>query len=175
MRALGVERAVVVGVDSEGDVLVVRVRPWKKDEGRCCRCGKKCPHYDRGRGPRRWRCPDVGLCPTYIEAEAPRVRCHEHGVVVQQVRWARAGSRFMRVFEDSVAWLAVRTDKTTLAGLLKIAWTTVGRILERVTESMKGPRDRFANVSRIGLDEVSYRKGQRYLTVVVDRDSGRLL
>lgn len=103
------------------------------------------------------------------------MRCREHGVVVQQVRWARAGSRFTTVFEDQVAWLAVRTDKTTLAGLLKIAWSTVGRILERVAASMKSLRDPFANVSRIGIDEVSYRKGHRYLTVVVDHDSGRLL
>lgn len=179
LRAFGVEGAVVLDANWEDDLgrqaLVICVRPRKKDEGRCSQCSKKCPRYDRGGGPRRWRCPDVGLCPTYIEADAPRVRCREHGVVVQQVRWARAGSRFTTVFEDQVAWLAVRTDKTTLAGLLKIAWSTVGRILERVAASMKSLRDPFANVSRIGIDEVSYRKGHRYLTVVVDHDSGRLL
>ena len=69
----------------------------------------------------------------------------------------------------------MRTDKTTLSTLLRIAWRTVGSILERVATSMRTRFDPFANVTRIGIDEVSYRKGHRYLTVVVDHDSGRLL
>jgi transposase len=71
--------------------------------------------------------------------------------------------------------MAVRTDKTTLSTLLRIAWRTVGSILERVATSMRTRFDPFPNVTRIGIDEVSYRKGHRYLTVVVDHDSGRLL
>jgi transposase len=74
-----------------------------------------------------------------------------------------------------VAWLAVRTDKTTLSSLLRIAWRSVGAILDRVSAEMRALRDPFENVTRIGIDEVSYRKGQRYLTVVVDHDTGRLL
>jgi transposase len=149
VRALGVERAVVQGVDWEGDgvpglqALLLRVGPRKKEELRCPKCGKRCPRYDRGSGEeRRWRAPDVGLCPTYVVAEAPRVRCREHGVLVQRVPWARHRSTFTRAFEDQVAWLAVRTDKTTLSGLLKIAWRSVGRILARATQSMKGERGR---------------------------------
>jgi len=179
VRALGVEHAVVQDVSWEEapglQALLIGVRPRKKETGRCPHCNRRCPRYDLGSGARRWRAPDVGLCPTYIIADAPRVRCREHGVVVQRVPWARHGSKFTRAFEDQVAWLAVRTDKTTVCSLLKIAWRSVGRILERVAASMKGARDPFANVTRIGIDEVSYRKGHRYLTIVVDHDSGRLL
>jgi transposase len=181
VRALGVERAVVQDVSWEGvgepglQALVLRVRPRKRETRRCPHCRRRCPRYDRGSGPRRWRAPDVGLCPAYLVAEAPRVRCDEHGVVAQAVPWARASSRFTTAFEDQVAWLAVRTDKSTLASLLKIAWRTVGRILERVAKSMSKLRDPLANVTRIGIDEVSYRKGHRYLTIVVDHDTGRLL
>jgi transposase len=179
VRALGVERAVVQDVSWDGmpgsQTLLVRVRPRKKEGQRCPHCGRRCSRYDQGAGLRRWRAPDVGLCPAYIVAEAPRVRCREHGVVVQSVPWARHGSKFTTAFEDQVAWLAVRTDKTTLSGLLKIAWRSVGRILERVAASMKKVRDPFGKVTRIGIDEVSYRKGHRYLTIVVDHDTGRLL
>ena len=140
VRALGVERAVVQDVEWEGvpglQRLILRVRPRKRETGRCAHCRRRCSRYDRGSGPRRWRAPDVGLCPAYVVAEAPRVRCREHGVVVQAVPWARPGSRFTAAFEDQVAWLAVRTDKSTLASLLKIAWRSVGRILERVAASM---------------------------------------
>lgn len=179
LRALGVERAVVEDVQwEEREVrprLVVRVRPLKTETRRCPHCGRRCPKYDLGAGRRRWRAPDVGLCSVYLEAEAPRVHCGKHGVLVQRVPWARQGSKFTTAFEDRVAWLATRTDKTTLTSLLRVAWRTVGYILERVGASMRAQVDPLQGVTRIGIDEVSYRKGHRYLTVVVDHDTGRLL
>jgi transposase len=179
LRALGVEGSVLEDlgfVGSQGDQrLEIRVRPRRKEQSRCGHCGRRCPRYDRGRGARRWRTLDVGRCPTYLVADAPRVCCSEHGVVVQRVPWARTGSGFTYAFEDQVAWLAVRTDKSTLAALLKIAWRSVGRILERVADRQRRRRPPLADVRRIGIDEVSYRKGHRYLTIVVDHDSGRLL
>jgi len=81
----------------------------------------------------------------------------------------------VRAFEDQVAWLAVRTDRTTLSSLMRIAWRTVGAILERVTDAALKTRDPLQGVVRIGIDEVSYRKGHKYLTVVLDHDTGRLL
>lgn len=179
VRALGVERAVVQDVSWEGapglQAMFVRVRLRREDERRCPHCGRRCPRYDSGAGTRHWRAPNVGLCPAYVVAGAPRVRCREHGVVVQRVPWARYGSRFTTAFEDQAAWLAVRTDKSTLSSLLGIAWRTVGRILERVAKSMEKVREPLRDVTRIGIDEVSYRKGHQYLTIVVDHDSGRLL
>ena len=178
LRALGVERAMVEDVRWVGgpvQSLHVSVGLTKKDARRCAECGRRCPTYDRGEGLRKWRTVDVGLSPAYVLTEAVRVRCPEHGVAVERVPWARRGSRFTRVFEDRVAWLAVRTDKSTLSSLMNVAWRTVGRILERVAKSMKGVRNPLDGVRRIGIDEVSYRKGHRYLTIVVDHDTGRLL
>jgi transposase len=94
---------------------------------------------------------------------------------VAAVPWARRASGFTRVFEDTVAWLAVRTDKTTVSSLMRLAWRTVGAIVERVSDDARGRVDPLAGVRRIGIDEVSYRKGHRYLTVVIDHDTGRLL
>jgi transposase len=180
LRALGVERTVVEDVVWEHEEtaemqLVVHVRPLASERSRCPQCGRSCPGYDAGEGRRRWRAPNVGLVPVHVEAAAPRVQCPTHGVLVASVPWARAGSRFTRAFEDTVAWLSVRTDRTTLCALMKVAWRTVGRILERVADTAMATRDPFEGVRRIGIDEVSYRKGHRYLTVVVDHDSGRLL
>lgn len=179
LRALGVERAVLKEISWEGESgaerLMLDVRVLRREERRCPECGRRCPFYDRGSGVRQWRTPNFGLSLVYVRALAPRVRCGRHGVRLARVPWARAGSSFTRVFEDQVAWLSVRTDKTTLSSLLHVAWRTVGAIITRVTESMRQVRDPFAGVTRIGIDEVSYRKGHRYLTVVVDHDSGRLL
>lgn len=175
-RALGVESAVVEDMrEEEGVGFVVRVRPRREHRRRCPRCLVRCPGYDEGAGRRRWRTHNLGLAEAFVEAEAPRVRCAEHGVLVAHVPWARHGSGFTTTFEDTIAWLAVRTDKTTLSTLLHVAWRTVGAVVERVSAAMRAVRPPFANLRRIGIDEVSYRKGHRYLTVVVDHDTGRLI
>jgi transposase len=71
--------------------------------------------------------------------------------------------------------LAVNTSKSAICQLMRIAWRTVGRVCERVTAEAKRGRDMFANLERLGFDEISVRKGQKYLTVVVDHHSGRLV
>ncbi len=110
-----------------------------------------------------------------MEADAPRVQCKHHGVVVAAVPWARHDAGFTRAFEDSVAWLTVNTSKTAICHLMRVAWRTVGRICERVAGEEKRKRDLYANLKRLGFDEISVRKGQRYLTVVVDHQTGRLV
>ena len=82
---------------------------------------------------------------------------------------------FSRSFEDQVAWLAVNTSKTAICQLMRIAWRTVGRICERVSAQAKQGRDLYAGLKALGFDEISIRKGQKYLTVVVDHHTGRLV
>lgn len=180
LRALGVERAVFESITWEQDeprapTMVVHVRVLAEDRRRCPKCSAPCPGYDLGHGRRRWRLPDIGIGQAFLEAETARVQCPEHGVVVRAVPWARHNSDFTYAFEDTVAWLSVRTDRTTVSSLLRIAWRSVTSILERVADAARARIDVLANVTRIGIDEVSYRKGHRYLTVVIDHDSGRLL
>jgi len=112
-RLLGVERAVVerVEFDEDADALVVAVRPRKGAKRRCGLCGRRCGGYDQGEGRRRWRALDLGTIRAFLEADAPRVCCPEHGVVVAQVPWARHGAGHTRVFDDTAAWLAVHTSK----------------------------------------------------------------
>ena len=98
-----------------------------------------------------------------------------HGVVVAAVPWARHDSSFTRQFEDQVAWLTVQASKTAVSQLMRIAWRTVGWICERVSDEALQTRDLCSGLTRIGVDEISIRKGQRYLTVVVDHDTGRLV
>ncbi len=176
-RLLGVERTVVerVDFDEDADAVVVAVRPRKGARQRCGRCGRRCPGYDRGEGRRRWRGLDLGTIRTFLEADAPRVNCPEHGPTVVQVPWARHGAGHTRAFDDQVAWLAVHTSKTAVTELMRVAWRTVGAIITRVVAEARAARDPFDGLRRIGIDEISYKKGHRYLMVVVDHDSGRLV
>jgi transposase len=62
-----------------------------------------------------------------------------------------------------------------VAELLRVAWRTVGRVCARVAAEQATMVDLLEGLRRIGIDEISYKKGQRYLTVVVDHDRGRLV
>jgi transposase len=175
-RLLGIERAVVENVEIDPDgALVVSVRPKARELDRCGVCRRRCAGFDLGEGRRRWRTLDIGTTLCFLQADAPRVSCRRHGVVVCAVPWARHGSRFTRSFEDQTAWLAVNCSQTAVAALQRIAWRTVGGICARVAAEAQAGRDLLAGLRRIGIDEISHRKGQRYLTVVVDHDPGRLV
>jgi transposase len=174
---LGVERSTVERVEfdvAEG-LLVAHVRPARTERGRCGVCRRRCPGYDRGQGRRRWRALDLGTVRAELEADAPRVRCPEHGPTVAAVPWARHGAGHTYGFDDTVAWLAVQCSKTAVCELLRIAWRSVGAIVARVWADAERRHDRFDGLRRIGIDEISYKRGHRYLTVVVDHDSGRLV
>jgi transposase len=175
-RLLGLQRAVVedVRIGIEGEV-IVSARPSWRERDRCGVCRRRSPGYDLGEGRRRWRALDLGTTFCFIEAEAPRVRCRRHGVVVVALPWARHDSRFTRAFEDQVTWLAVNTSKTAVAELMRVAWRTVGAIIERVAAEAVREVDLLDGLCQIGIDEISHRKGQRYLTVVVDHHTGRLV
>ena len=61
-----------------------------------------------------------------------------------------------------VAWLAVHCVKTAIGELMRISWRTVGRIVRRVVTRISQGQDLLEGLHRIGIDEISYRKGQRY-------------
>ena len=166
-RLLGVERVVVEDwyfQEVEG-LFVVHVRPTKRERGRCSICRRRCGGYDAGAGPRRWRALDLGTVQAYLEADMPRVSCAEHGVVVQAVPWARPHSGFTRDFEDQCAWLAVHTNRSAVSDLLRVAWRTVSRIVRSVGDEARSRVDLLAGLHRIGIDELSHRKGHKYVAI----------
>jgi transposase len=173
---LGLKNTIVEDVvDDDPDLVVLRVRPAKRLRGRCGHCRRRSPGYDNGAGRRQWRTVDLGLTRTVLEADAPRVSCRKHGVVVAYVPWARHGAGHTLVFDQTVAWLATQTSKTAATEMMRISWRTVGAIVARFWADCEKLQDRFAGLRRLGIDEVSYKRGQRYLTVVVDHDTGHLL
>jgi transposase len=136
-----------------------------------CPCGWSTRAvYDRS--TRRWRHLDLGASRLILVAEIRRLRCHRcRRVRTEQVPWARPAARFTRDFEDVVAWLAQRTDKTAVCTLMRCSWQAVATIVTRVVAEHIDDT-RLDRLYRIGVDEVSYRKGHRYLTVVADHDRG---
>jgi Helix-turn-helix domain of transposase family ISL3 len=90
------------------------------------------PRERFGEGRRRWRTLGVGTTLAYPEGDAPRVSLPPPPRARVRRPWARHTSRFTKAFEDQTAWLAVSCSQATVAGLMGIAWRTVGGICERV-------------------------------------------
>ncbi|MCL2150751.1 MAG: ISL3 family transposase [Coriobacteriia bacterium] len=167
---------VVGGPDPWDTTLVVDVRPTKGKLDRCPKCGKRGRYYDEGGGARLWRALDLGVTKVYFRGRAPRVRCAEHGVVVASVPWARHGSWFTRGFEDWVCWMTVNCTRSTVAECCRIDWKTVGPVVSRVQADLEAARgSRLDGLVDIGIDETSYRKGYKYLTLVVDHATGEVV
>ena len=174
-RTLGVDAKSVrvENVDFVDEVLEIRLRPRIIHRWRCPHCQKRCPGYDPGR-ERHWRALDFGRTKVFVIARVPRVRCAEHGVVVAAVPWARHGARHTLAFEQLAAWCAVEMSSTAAARLLRCTWRTIGQIIARVVADL-GDEELLEGVTRIGIDEISYRRHYRYLLVVVDHDRRRLI
>ena len=159
-KMLAIVGASVAGVTFGREEIVVLLR---RRRGRYrCPCGQKTwSVYDRR--VRRWRHLDLGATRCHLEAEVVRVRCRRcRRVRTEEVPWARPGARHTKDFQDVVCLARPAggqdDDHQAPAGLLG------GRGQDgRRRRGGLGRRAPLDELYRIGVDEVSYRKGHRYL------------
>lgn len=170
-RMLDIDGASVTDVSFADDGIVVTLR--RRARRHRCPCGLFASGYDRSL--RRWRHLDLAASKLWLEAEIWRVDCRSCGRVrTEEVPWARPRARHSRDFEDVVAWMTQRTDKTTTATLLRCSWEAVDRIVGRVVADYLD-EGRLDGLFHLGVDEIAYRRRHKYLTIVADHDSGRVV
>jgi transposase len=163
-------RVCEVSFDEEG--VVADVAPTTRIP-RCGACRAKARKgYDER--PRLWRHLDLAGMLLKLRYAIRRVVCRRCGVTTESVPWADHGVGFTHAFEEHVAYLTQRADRTTVSTMLRIAWKTVGAIVRRVADRL-GPEDRLAGLTHIGVDELSYRRHHEYITVVVDHTRGKVV
>ncbi len=169
-KILGLKKTRICNVTCEEDGVVVDVAPATRTP-RCsgCLCRVAAVH-DRYAG-REWRHLDVGPWRVRLRYSIRRVRCRRCGVCVELVPWAESQSWFTYDFEEQTAYLAQRADKTTVSALMRVAWRTVGAIIERVVPRHRRG-DRLDGLTHIGVDELSYRRHHEYVTVIIDHVRG---
>jgi transposase len=169
---LGLEETRVLDVNLDDVGVVVDVAPtWRLP--RCSGCGKAAPGYDCLRA-RRWRHLDLAGMLLRLRYDTRRVSCPSCGVKVEQLPWAEVGSWFTRPFEDHVGYLAQRCDRTAIKSMMRVAWDTVGAIIQRVV-GRRRDGDPLDGLTQIGVDELSYRRHHEYITVVVDHRRGHVV
>ena len=172
-RVLGLKQTKVQGFEFADDGLVIDVAPTTRVPI-CSGCCKRVHAVHDAYEGRRWRHLDVAGLRLWLRYTIRRPRCPRCGVTVELVPWAEPQSWFTYEFEQHVAYLAQRADKTTLSDMMRIGWATVGSIIERVVARLR-PGDALDGLRSIGVDELSYRRHHEYVTVVVDHERGAVV
>lgn len=179
-RLLGLDGVRVVGVELEehdsGPLVVVQLALRSNRALACSGCGQVMRAiYDHTE--RRWRHRDVLGARCQLRCRLARLACPACGVQCESVPFARPGSRFTRGFEDGCLWLTRHAPKSVVAALMRVDWATIGRMLGRLSAERLAREGDLAGMALrlIGVDEVSHKRGHRYLTVVTCHERGRVI
>jgi transposase len=150
--------------------IVIEVRPHGRNRARCSGCERKRPGYDT-LAPRRFEFVPLWGIPVFLVYPMRRVSCGECGVRVEAVPWGSG----KRQLTDTYAWFlagwAKRLSWTEVAKAFHTSWEKVYRAVElavawgRAHQSLDGIR-------AIGIDEIQWQRGHRYLTLVYQIDAG---
>jgi transposase len=141
---------------------------------RCSACGSP-QVQSRGRVERRFRTLSIGRRATFVVLPIPRVECQACGVVRQvKIPFADARRSYTNSFERYALELGRRMTIRDVAKHLGVSWDMIKDIQKRdLTRRYSKPK--LKHLRRIAIDEISIAKGHRYLTVVLDLDSGAVV
>ena len=166
------------GEPHEVDVILVHARPFRRDQCRCPECMRRCERDGHRReGESSWRAPDLDGVPVYLMYRPQRIKCPAHGEINEWVPWADGRSRFTAGFNDEAAWLACQMSRTAVSCFMGINWRTVGGCVRAAHDRMEPDVSAriHCGLRAICVDETSYSRGRRYVTVVYDMDRNRVV
>ena len=164
----------VTDVEFLSDKVLVKVK-LRRSRLTCPLCSFTTKaRYDTRPVSSTWHHLDLGRWQLEIQANLRRIDCPVHGIRVEGVPYARTSSHFTKDFEDLVGWLATTMDKSSICRLVRIDWDSVGRIIERVMATGLDQR-RLDNLFVAGVDEVSWRKGHSYITLVSNHATSKFI
>ena len=156
------------------DVKAQRVDVWVEHEeaGKwpCPACDRMLSLYDHSE-ERSWRHLDSCQFLTFLHARPPRVECPEHGVRQVSLPWTDPRARFTALFERLAIDVLLEASVLAATRILRISWDEAWYLIERAVR--RGQLAKRPGVhARIGVDEKSFAKRQRYFTVVCDVEEG---
>ncbi|HXW15406.1 MAG TPA: ISL3 family transposase [Terriglobia bacterium] len=156
-------------------VLVVEVRPRAHRPGRCSECGNPRPGYDRLPARQFEYVPLWGISVYFLYA-LRRVQCPGCGIKVEAVPWAQGKQTLTRSYMQFLATWARRVSWQEVARFFHTSWEKVFHSVCAQVEWGLAHRD-LSGIQALGIDETSWQRGHRYLTVVyqLDAEMRRLL
>ncbi len=154
-----------VSLDSVKKTVEIFIAHEKGSKLLCPVCRKECMVYDHLR-ERVWRDLDSIEFMTFIHASPPRISCPEHGIIEAFMPWTEKRSRFTVRFETRSIRMLQNIDIYNFTDIMKLSWKQAWNILDRAVK--RGRERKRGHSTIIGIDEKSYRKGHKYVTLVYD-------
>lgn len=156
----------------EDDQLIVPVHARANGRPRCSGCGLRCGTYDTCREPRRFQFVPLWGISVWLEYAMRRANCPRCGVKVEVVPWADGKSPVTTSFARFLASWAKRMSWKEVAEAFQTSWECVFRAVQSVVAWGLAHRD-LTGIEAIGVDEVMWHRGHKYLTVVYEIASSR--
>lgn len=155
---------------AEGKALLLEVLPRMGSKGYCSGCGKRSATYDTMK-PRRFPFVPLWGILVFLVYTMRRIDCKRCGVTVELVPWADVKKRITKSFGWFLSSWAKRLTWKDTAEAFNTSWDTVYRAVEAAVDWGRQHVD-LSGVTAIGVDEVMWRRGHEYLTLVYQIDSG---
>ena len=150
---------------SEQPRIEALIRPRSNSKPRCSSCSKPCPGYD-SLDQRRFAFIPLWNIPVVLLYTMRRVNCPRCGIKVEEVPWAEGKHSSCNTFRHFLASWAKRLSWKETAQCFQTSWDKVYRSVQWVVDY--GLKQRELNdITALGVDEVAYRKGHHYMTLVL--------
>lgn len=176
-QSIGVEEPWYIdraGFEEADRAVHIYVRARETAKYACPECGKLCVRYDNEDKERTWRHGDVVFYPCYVHCRRPRIKCKEHGIHVVTAPWARPRSRFTLLFEAYAMLLLADMPVLKVQKVLRCGYGGLVGILRYWVEKAVSEDD-LTKVRALCVDETSFKRGQSYVTVVIDGEERRVI
>jgi transposase len=156
----------------EGDrlALEVQLQPRRNSRPVCSSCGRKRPGYDR-LPPRRFEFVPLWQIAVFFVYAMRRVDCPKCGVVVERVPWGDGKCQLTTAYRWFLAGWAKRLSWQEVATAFHASWDAVYRAVASAVEWGLSHRSLFG-IEALGIDEIQWQRGHRYLTLVYQIDAG---
>jgi transposase len=157
-------------VENGERLIAVTVVPRRNSQAICSCCGRPAPLYDRLR-ERRFEFIPLWGYRVFLVYVMRRVNCAHCGVKVEQVPWASGKRELTDTYQQFLAHWAQKLSWKEVAVSFRTSWEKVFQAVEYIVEWGLEHRN-LSGITAIGVDEIAWRKGHNYLTMVYQIDAG---
>ena len=157
--------------EGEQPVLEVLIEPRANGRVLCSGCGCVAPGYDRSPTPRRFEYVPLWGIAIFFIYTMRRVECPGCGVTVEQVPWCDGKHSLTTTYRWFLAGWAKRLSWKGVADTFHTTWQNVFRSVKHAVSWGLVHRD-LKGIESLGVDEVQWQSGHKYLTLVYQIDSG---
>jgi len=173
LRLKRILKAVDVTFSNYNKTLTIRVKPYKNG-CRCPICGRRCKIICLAKDARDWRDIPIHGIEVIFHYHPREIDCPTHGRVQEDIPWADAMSRDTYRLEFAIVKYSKKMTQKAASELLKIAKSSFSDKLHRIIKRQRQGH-KIRGLKNMGVDEISYRKGHRYATVIYDLDKGKVV